>query len=183
MTIHVRVDEFLLLGEWGSERKRVEVQGFLSASLILNLCGLFHVRGAVRAAILLFHAEGSVLEFHDETGSGGRVPPAGGASVAMGKCVDPQGFLPASPTLSQPASQPASQTASCPTNQQASQPASLPACLPASQLAEPMPFPTYFLSISYLFPIPFPIHFLLGFFYFLFIFALLRKLRFASSKS
>ena len=168
MTRHVRVDESLLLGEWGSERKRVEVQGFLSASLILNLCGgLSHVRGAVRAAFLLFHAEGSVLEFHDETGSGGRVPPAGGASVTMGKCVDPQGFLPASPTLSQPASQPASQTASCPTNQQASQPASQPACQPACRAyAIPYLFPIYFLfisySISYSFPIGnflFPIHF------------------------
>ena len=31
------VDESLLLGEWGSERKRVELQGFLPASLILSL--------------------------------------------------------------------------------------------------------------------------------------------------
>ena len=36
-----RVDEPLLLGEWRSERKSVEVRGFLSASLILSLVVAF----------------------------------------------------------------------------------------------------------------------------------------------
>ena len=66
------MDESLLLGEWGSERKRVEVQGFLSASLTLRLCsGLRNVHGAVRAGFLSLHFEGSVLEFHDQTCAGG----------------------------------------------------------------------------------------------------------------
>ena len=58
------MDESLLLGEWGSERKRVEVQGFLSASLILSLW-------VALAGFLSLHFEGSVLEFHDQTCAGG----------------------------------------------------------------------------------------------------------------
>ena len=66
------MDESLLLGEWGSERKRVEVQGFLSASLILSLWGgPCHLHETVRAGFLSLHFEGSVLEFHDQTCAGG----------------------------------------------------------------------------------------------------------------
>ncbi len=66
------MDEPFLLGEWGSERKSVEVQGFLSASLTLSLCGgLCYVHGAVRAGFLSLHFEGSVLEFHGQTCAGG----------------------------------------------------------------------------------------------------------------
>ena len=66
------MDESLLLGEWGSERKRVEVQGFLSASLILGLCGgLGHMGVAFRAGFPSRYSEGSVLEFHGKGGSGG----------------------------------------------------------------------------------------------------------------
>ena len=67
-----RVDESLLLGEWGSERKGVQVQGIMSASLILGLCGgLGHMRVAFRAGLPSCHTEGSVLEFHDKKGSRG----------------------------------------------------------------------------------------------------------------
>ena len=67
-----RVDEPLLLGEWGSERKSVEVQGFLLASLTLSLCGcLCYVRVVVRAGFPSRHTEGSVLEFHGKKGLGG----------------------------------------------------------------------------------------------------------------
>ena len=67
-----RVDEPLLLGEWGSERKSVEVQGFLSASLTLSLCGgLCYVHVVVRAGFPSRHTDGSVLEFHGKGGSGG----------------------------------------------------------------------------------------------------------------
>ena len=59
------MDEPLLLGEWGSERKSVEVQGFLSASLILSLCGgLRYVHVVVRAGFPSRHTEGSMLEIH-----------------------------------------------------------------------------------------------------------------------
>ena len=66
------MDEPLLLGEWESERKSVEVQGFLSASLILSLCGgLCYVHVVVRAGFTSRHTEGSVLEFHGKKGLGG----------------------------------------------------------------------------------------------------------------
>ena len=67
-----RVDEPLLLGEWGSESKSVEVQGFLSASLILSLCGgLCYVHVVVRAGFPSRHTEGSVLDFHGKKGLSG----------------------------------------------------------------------------------------------------------------
>ena len=66
------MDEPLLLEEWESERKSVEVQGFLSASLILSLCGgLCYVHVVVRAGFPSRHTEGSVLEFHGKKGLGG----------------------------------------------------------------------------------------------------------------
>ena len=59
------MDEPLLLGEWGSERKSVEVQRFLSASLTLSLCGgRCYVHVVVRAGFPSRRTEGSVLEFH-----------------------------------------------------------------------------------------------------------------------
>ncbi len=59
------MDEPLLLGEWGSERKSVEVQRFLSATLTLSLCGgLCYVHVVVRAGFPSRHIEGSVPEFH-----------------------------------------------------------------------------------------------------------------------
>ena len=59
------MDEPLLLGEWGAERRGGEVQGFLSASLTLSLCGgLCYVHVVVRAGFPSRHTEGSVLEFH-----------------------------------------------------------------------------------------------------------------------
>ena len=55
-----------------SERKRVEVQGFLSASLTLSLCGgLCYVHAVVRAGLASRHTEGSVLKFHGKKGLGG----------------------------------------------------------------------------------------------------------------
>ncbi len=66
------MDESLLLGEWGSERKGVQVQGIISASLILGLySGLGHMHVAFRAGFPSRHTEGSVLEFHGKGGSGG----------------------------------------------------------------------------------------------------------------
>ncbi len=67
-----RVDESLLLGEWGSERKGVQVPGIMSVSLILGLCGgLGHTHVAARAGFPWRHTEGSVLEFHGKRGSRG----------------------------------------------------------------------------------------------------------------
>ena len=61
-----------MLGEWGSERKSVEVQGFLSASLTLSLCGgLCYVRVVVRAGFPSRRTEGSVLEFRGKRGLSG----------------------------------------------------------------------------------------------------------------
>ena len=60
------------LGSWGFERKSVEVQRFLSASLTLSLCGgLCYVHVVVRAGFTSRHTEGSVLEFHGKKGLGG----------------------------------------------------------------------------------------------------------------
>ena len=66
------MDESLLLGEWGSERKGVQVQEIMSASLTLGLRGgLGHMHLAFRAGFPSRHTERSVLEFHGKGGSRG----------------------------------------------------------------------------------------------------------------
>ena len=82
-----RVDGSLLLGQWGSERKGVQVPGIMSLSLILGLCGgLGHTHVTARAGFPWRHTEGSVLEFHGKKGLGGRVSPAWGVGIREEAC-------------------------------------------------------------------------------------------------